>query len=323
MDTATYSNIRVSLENLINRYNNTLRQENPENVSEETVRTWLNEFLGIFGWNVQDTSQVLQEQFLRGVYYQRLREIHSTHRKPDYTLLCGANIKTFLDAKSLEVNIFTNSDAAFQIRSYGWSAQCPCAFVSNFEQFVIYDTRFIPNNLQDANFGTIKLSVDEYLDNLDLLIDHLWRENICQNHLAEIYELTAIEGRNRVDSAFMTELSIFRKELAENIYANNPNIINNNDNLNFYIQIIIDRIVFIRVCESKGIEEQERLRTFSEAEEGFWSTMALCFIEMPFLNNYTLMMKHLHILSRNSTIHIHIALMLFQLKLSLTFMKSS
>ena len=183
MDTATYSNIRVSLENLINRYNNTLRQENPENVSEETVRTWLNEFLGIFGWNVQDTSQVLQEQFLRGVYYQRLREIHSTHRKPDYTLLCGANIKTFLDAKSLEVNIFTNSDAAFQIRSYGWSAQCPCAFVSNFEQFVIYDTRFIPNNSQDADFGTIKLSVDEYLDNLDLLIDHLWRENICQNHL--------------------------------------------------------------------------------------------------------------------------------------------
>ena len=105
-----------------------------------------------------------------------------------------------------------------------------------------------------------------------MLIDHLWRENICQNHLAEIYELTAIEGRNRVDSAFMAELSIFRKELAENIYANNPNIMNNNDNLNFYIQIIIDRIVFIRVCESKGIEEQERLRTFSEAEEGFWST---------------------------------------------------
>ena len=285
MDTATYSNIRVSLENLINRYNNTLRQENPENVSEETFRTWLNEFLGIFGWNVQDTSQVLQEQFLRGVYYQRLREIHSTHRKPDYTLLCGANIKTFLDAKSLEVNIFTNSDAAFQIRSYGWSAQCPCAFVSNFEQFVIYDTRFIPNNLQDANFGTIKLSVDEYLDNLDLLIDHLWRENICQNHLAEIYELTAIEGRNRVDSAFMAELSIFRKELAENIYANNPNIINNNDNLNFYIQIIIDRIVFIRVCESKGIEEQERLRTFSEAEEGFWSTFKNnCLTE--FYNHY-------------------------------------
>lgn len=272
MDTVTYNNIRASLENLITRYNNTLRQENPANISEETVRTWLNEFLSIFGWNVQDTSQVLQEQFLRGVYYQRLREIHSTHRKPDYTLLCGANIKTFLDAKSLEVNIFTNSDAAFQIRSYGWSAQCPCAFVSNFEQFVIYDTRFIPRNEQDANMGTIKLSVDEYLDNLDLLIDHLWRDNICQNHLAEIYELTAIEGRSRVDSAFMTELSLFRRSLAENIFANNPNIINNNDNLNFYIQIIIDRIVFIRVCESKGIEEQERLKHFAETDEGFWSS---------------------------------------------------
>ena len=71
----------------------------------------------------------------------------------------GTNIKSFLDAKSLDVNIFTSKEMAFQIRSYGWSAQSPCAFVSNFEQFVIYDTRFVPAPDQKANIGTKQLSV--------------------------------------------------------------------------------------------------------------------------------------------------------------------
>lgn len=85
------------LAELIQRYNTTTRGVEHSNVSEETIRTWLNEFLRIFGWDVQNTTQVLQEHVLRGIQYQRLQEINSPHRRPDYTLLNGTNIKTFLD----------------------------------------------------------------------------------------------------------------------------------------------------------------------------------------------------------------------------------
>ena len=54
------------LSNLINRYNTTTRLVDHKNVSEETIRTWLNEFLSIFGWDVQNTNQVLQEYTLMG-----------------------------------------------------------------------------------------------------------------------------------------------------------------------------------------------------------------------------------------------------------------
>ena len=70
---------------MISRYNDTLRKEKHEIISEETVRTWINEFLGLFGWNVQDTNQVLQERTLSGVPQQRLQEINSPHKRPDYT----------------------------------------------------------------------------------------------------------------------------------------------------------------------------------------------------------------------------------------------
>lgn len=110
---------RAKLCDLIERYNNTLRGKDHKDISEETIRTWLNELLAIFGWDVQNTAQVLQERVLSGQQVKKLREISSTYKKPDYTLMNGTNIKTFLDAKSLGVNIFTSKETAFQIRSYG------------------------------------------------------------------------------------------------------------------------------------------------------------------------------------------------------------
>lgn len=216
---------KEKLAELIQRYNATIRLVDHSNVSEETIRTWLNEFLEIFGWNVQNTTQVLQEYVLRGAQYQRLREIKSPHRRPDYTLLNGTNIKTFLDAKSLDVDIFTDAEAAYQIRSYGWSAQSPCAFVSNFEQLVIFDTRFVPNPDQTADASVKQFHIDEYLEKFDVIIDHLWHDNICNNHLEELYATTAVEGKNRVDTQFMNILANFRKELAINLYTNNSGII--------------------------------------------------------------------------------------------------
>lgn len=259
--------------------------EDHANISEEIIRTWLNELLGIFGWDVQNTNQILQERFLRGTQRQRLQEIHSLHRKPDYILLNGPIIKSFVDAKSLDINIFTDAEAAYQIRSYGWSAQAPCAFVSNFEQFVIYDTRFIPQPDQPANMGAKQFYIDDYIDNFDVIFEHLWHDNICSNHLEQLYSVTAVEGRNRVDSQFMNILSSFRKKLAENLYSNNSAIIQTDIALNYYAQVILDRIVFIRVCESKGIEEQEKLKHFAQSPEGFWNAFKnSCYME--FYNHY-------------------------------------
>lgn len=280
MDRLQKETIKNNLENLINRYNATLRNRPHSEISEETIRTWLNELLLVFGWDVQNTNHVLQERVLQGTYSNRLREIHSPHRKPDYILLNGANIKTFVDAKSLDIDIFASDDTAYQIRSYGWSAKTPCAFVSNFEQFVIYDTRFVPQPNQPASLGTIQFGIDSYLDNFETLFDHLWHDNVCSNKLEELYQVTAIDGRNQVDAQFMSVLSDFRRELAENLFVQNNNIIVDDTLLNYYTQVILDRIVFIRVCESKGIETQEKLRNFTQADEGFWKAFKTsCYME--------------------------------------------
>lgn len=265
---------------LIERYKKTIKGKDRKKISEETVRTWLNEFLSIFGWDVQNTSQVLQERVLNTQHVEKLLQIKSTHKKPDYTLMNGSNIKSFLDAKSLDVNIFTNRETAFQIRSYGWSAQSPCAFVSNFEQFVIYDTRFMPSPSQRADLGVIQFSMDDYLDRFDTLYEHLWHDNVCSNHLEEMYKVKAVEGDRLLDGNFMRLLSAFRIKLAKQLMKLNSDIIKSESLLNYYVQVILDRIIFIRVCESKGIEEQEKLKTFLSDKKGFWKSFKdSCYME--------------------------------------------
>lgn len=277
--------LKLKLADLIDRYNNTIRQKSHKDISEETIRTWINELLSIFGWNVQNTAQVLQERVLSKQQIKKLNQINSIHKKPDYTLMNGTNIKTFLDAKSLDVNIFTSKETAFQIRSYGWSAQSPCAFVSNFEQFVIYDTRFVPTPDQSADMGTKQFSIDDYIENFDILFEHLWHDNVCSNHLEQLYKTVATEGNNQLDSSFMRMLSDFRIKLANKLIEQNSDIINSDLILNYYVQVILDRIIFIRVCESKEIEEHEKLKSFLSDKQGFWNSFKKsCYME--FYNHY-------------------------------------
>ena len=262
---ARYNKLKL----LIKKYY-AFKDNNPiKEMSEEATRVWLNDFLEIFGWDVHNISQVLQEQSISQIQKSKLELIESSHSKPDYTLVNGKIPKTYLDAKKNSINIFQSKDAAFQIRSYGWSAKVPCAFLSNFEQFVIFDCRNMPEKDLPANVGTIQIGINEYLDKFDVLNAHLDRTAVYQGHLEKIYSIHKTEGQKTVDLYFNELLSDFRISLANNIYRCNPKIQLSIEQLNYYVQLIIDRIIFIRVCESKGIEEKELLKTY--ITEGFWN----------------------------------------------------
>lgn len=276
---------KVRLSALVKDYNNVLKTANKVWVSEETVRTWLNDFLAVFGWDVRNVNHVRQEAVLAEKERIRLASINSVHRRPDYTLLSGADIKSFLDAKSLDVDIFSDKAAAFQIRSYGWSARVPCAFVSNFAQLAIFDTRNKPDLFQDAAHGVVQIRMDEYLDKFDLIFDHFWRGNVIEDKLRILYKMSSKDGWKTLDRQFMGVLSDFRQRLAVELNKANAALVSEEAALNYYVQVIMDRIIFIRVCEAKGIERNERLREFQRSAEGFWRAFRKsCYME--FHNHY-------------------------------------
>lgn len=259
---------------LIAEYNKFKEQGKLDLTSEETIRTWLNELLAIFDWEVRDTSQILQEKVLSKAEKEKLKEIGSQNTRPDYTFKVARQKLTFLDAKDISVKILDDAEAAFQIKSYGWSILAPCAFISNFEEFAIYDCTYTPERGQNANLGRLYFTLDDYIEKFEVLEAHLLKENIYKGKLDEIYS-SSFQGNRYVekttpDFKFAQQLSDFRLALATDILNNNADYIRNNSaNLSYIVQIIINRILFIRVCEARKIEEDGLLLSFKE--KGFWN----------------------------------------------------
>lgn len=243
--------------------------------SEETVRMWINDMLVVFGWDVNNTRQVMQERTLERSERDRLHEIGSRYIKPDYTMMNGNTRLFFIDAKKQSVDIKNDRNVAFQIRSYGWSIGAPYSIVTDFEEFAIYDCSAKPNASDTADFARLHyLSIDQYVENYELFERYLNRENVLRE-----FSKTEFRGSNTLDKGFALFLCDIRLELAKSIRDNNHFEISVSD-LNLWTQIILNRILFIRVCEAKGLEEDGLLQGF--LSEGFWNK----FKESSYLNFY-------------------------------------
>ncbi|MTI38378.1 Eco57I restriction-modification methylase domain-containing protein [Fulvivirga lutimaris] len=296
----TLEDRKKKLSELISEYKSFKEAGKLDLTSEETIRTWLNQFLEIFGWDVRDTSQILQEKVLSKKEKEALKGIGSTSTRPDYTFKLAKEKLTFLDAKDITVSIVKDKEAAFQIKSYGWSILAPCAFISNFEEFAIYNCTYVPSSDQDPTFGRIYLTIDEYLDNFEILEKHLNRENVYGGQLHELYSdsLSGVRDitKETPDLRFAQQLSEFRLSLAQAILDNNSSSIGDNtENLSYLVQIIINRLLFIRVCEARRIEENDLLNSFRAS--GFWKN----FKESSYLDFY----EHYdgHLFDRINSIH--------------------
>lgn len=253
---------RKELSLLVERYQYSKDNGQLQNASEATMRTWIDELLSMFDWDVQNTQQVLTEHSLGRTERARLHEIGSTNIRPDYTLVNGKVQLAFVDAKSLSVDIANDRSASFQIRSYGWSIGAAFSIVTNFEQLAIYDCSVMPSAEDNADFARLYLfNYTQYEEKADILDVFLSRRNVLSGNTRLVRE----KG-NALDEKFSALLGEVRKELAQNILQHNS--IGSTQTLSFYVQTIINRILFIRVCESRGLELDGLLLQFKE--RGFW-----------------------------------------------------
>lgn len=253
---------KEKLQKLVGKYQEAKANGQLDGASEATMRTWIDELLSVFGWNVRNTHQVLTEHTLGKDEKDKLNRIGSTNVRPDYTLVNGEVKLAFVDAKNITVAIQDDKNAAFQIRSYGWSIGASFSIVTNFEELAIYDCSPMPRLADGAAVARIwYFTCDEYVSKFDTLDSFLSRANVISNSI----KFLGKKGE-ALDEKFSALLGDIRKKLACAIVENNE--IDNIETLSYYVQTIINRILFVRVCESRGLERDGLLESFTEND--FW-----------------------------------------------------
>jgi hypothetical protein len=152
------------------------------------------------------------------------------------------------------------------VRSYAWSAKLPVSILTDFEEFAVYDCRNRPDRSDSAATGRIKLlNYKEYLTRWDEVEGLFSRKAVWAGKLAEwITDSKGKKGTLEVDDAFLQEIEKWRDLLARNIAIRNPNL--SVRELNYAVQMTIDRIIFLRICEDRQIEPENCLKDICSGE---------------------------------------------------------
>ncbi|MDB9317719.1 Eco57I restriction-modification methylase domain-containing protein [Nodularia spumigena] len=223
----------------------------------QTRIQFIDPFFAALGWDISNEKQV-SDIYQDVVHEDRLKISDAKKAKaPDYSFRVGGVRKFFVEAKKPAVNVGTNISAAFQLRRYGWSAKLPVSILTDFEEFSVYDCRIMPNKNDPASQGRIKyFKYTEYVEKWEEIYQLFSKEAVLNGSLEKFAE-TKVKAGVTVDQAFLREIETWRENLAANIAWRNPQI--KQRDLNFAVQITINRIIFLRICEDREIEIYEQL----------------------------------------------------------------
>ncbi len=215
-------------------------------------REFLDPFFIALGWDVEN-KQGYAEAY-KDVVHEDAIKIGTATKAPDYSFRIGGVRKFFVEVKKPSVNLKEDISPAYQVRRYAWSAKLPLSILTDFEEFAVYDCRIKPNARDKSSVGRIMyFRYTEYLDHWDEIASIFSREAVLKGSFDKYVESTkGKKGTAEVDDAFLKEIESWRESLAKNIALRNPKL--SVRDLNFAVQRIIDRIIFLRICEDRGIQ---------------------------------------------------------------------
>ncbi|MDP2683098.1 MAG: N-6 DNA methylase [Deltaproteobacteria bacterium] len=244
---------------LVERFHRNLDAYKSGSYNETQLRReFIDPFFEALGWDVQN-KQGYAEQYKEVVHEDSIK-VGISLKAPDYSFRIGGQRKFFLETKKPAINIKEDTSPAYQLRRYAWSAKLPLSILTDFEEFAVYDCRITPNPSDKVSTGRIAYyTYEQYIGKFDEIYDRFSKEAVLKGSFDRYIETTkGMRGTAEVDKEFLRAIESWREILAKNLAQRNPRL--TVDELNFAVQQTIDRIIFLRICEDRGIESYGRLQ---------------------------------------------------------------
>lgn len=224
-------------------------------------RDFIDPFFKALGWDI-DNNEGYAETY-RDVIHEDKVNVEGKSKSPDYSFRVGGVRKFFVEAKQPSVSIKNDSKPAFQLRRYGWSGKLPVSILTDFEELAVYDCTIKPSEKDPASKGRISFyTYRDYVEKWDEIAGLFSKQAILKGSFDRFADKKK-RGTATVDNEFLADIEKWRQSLASNILHNNeisPRA------LNYAVQITIDRIIFLRICEDRGIEPYGKLEKLKNSK---------------------------------------------------------
>jgi len=244
-----FAKARKKIADLVKRF-----KQNPPTSEAATRLEFIDPFFEALGWDVRNVAGHAEQY--KDVVVEPSVMVGAATKAPDYSVRIGGVRKFFVEAKKPSVPIKSDTHPAYQLRRYAWSAKLPLSVLTDFEEFAVYDCTKRPKPTDKASKARIFYwTFDEYPKTFREIWDIFAKESILKGSFDRYAEKA--RGTAEVDAEFLKEIEGWRTVLARNIALRNRKL--DIDGLNEAVQRIIDRIVFLRMAEDRGIEPQGKL----------------------------------------------------------------
>ena len=228
---------------LIEKFDNEISYYKSNDCNEQEIRTtFILPMFEALGWDTR------HERYIHEVKEEEPLEIERTLLNPDYSFILNERRRFFVEVKRPSINIESSAHSAFQLRRYAWSLDLPISILTDFEEFSVYYCLTRPfKDDKAARSRLLYLRYDQYAERWKEIENLFSRDAVLNGSLdAYIRSIPDKKGTKRVDAALLDDISKWRNDLAINIAENNKTI--SQKKLNFSVQAIIDRILFLRIC---------------------------------------------------------------------------
>ncbi|MCD7781210.1 MAG: restriction endonuclease subunit M, partial [Methanosphaera sp.] len=268
---------------LIEQFNEYEDRYKSEDYREEpTKQQFINPFFESLGWDV--TNKKGNNPDYCDVTTEESIETGDGKKAPDYSFRINGSTVFYVEAKKPSVNIKNDICPSFQLRRYGWSSNLDISILTDFEELSIYTTKIDPKKSDTTSIERVKYY--RYTDNQDNYNyngnyiskwDEIW--SIISKEAVENGSLERFANENTkktvpVDNHFLDEIEKWRSLLSENIVKNNGNI--TDTHLNYSVQVLINRIIFLRMAEDRKIEPYGQLKNLLKNNNVYSSFIQLC-----------------------------------------------
>jgi type I restriction-modification system DNA methylase subunit len=235
------------------------------NYNETEVRSqFIGPFFRALGWDVLNENRLPLD--LREVIQEATVEVgeEKLSKKPDYEFRLARQRKFFVEAKKPSIKIERDKAPAFQTRRYGFSAGLPVSVLTNFHRLAIYDCVPVPGREDDPRKARLKFySYEELESSFDELYDTLSREAVYSGNFDSVYGLgVAQRGTAQFDEYFLSQVKSWRERLAVDIHSRNKGL--TPQEITYIVQRLLNKIIFLRICEDRDIEKYETLKNLNE-----------------------------------------------------------
>jgi hypothetical protein len=247
---------------------------------EATIRhQFIDKFFAALGWDMENAGG--SRSLYRDVIVEDTvasDKVTSTWA-PDYSFGIGGERKFFVEAKRAGEVIKDNPKPAVQVRRYAWNAKLPVCILTDFEDFIVLDARHEPRPTDRADTARLlTVNYERYVDRWEEIREKFSHEAVHEGSFDRWVARLEMDrpAGPPVNAHFLKSVEEWRKNLAIEIHGHHPRL--PITDLKYAVTRIIDRIIFLRVCEARGlVAEADSLLRRTEANP--YENLVKCFYE--------------------------------------------